>query len=188
MFAGNHTQEEIIKAAAQAGAEAALKTFADERKKEKQKRRDKRLKNTKLLLTNYRNFKEHSTKAIYDAEHSEDVIEIMDLMWDPNNRSEQLVESIKRSAVRTNIIMAHIENMLNTYCELCEKSKNPADKRKYNVLYERYISDEKYTIDEIASHHNIDPRTVYLDIEAATNVMAVLIFGVDYILGDKGSN
>ena len=181
----NYTQEELIKAAAKAGAEAALATLEKERQKESRNRRDKRLKNTKLLLSNYRNFKEYSINAIYAAEQAEDIIEILDLMWDPNNRSEQIVESIKKSAVRTKIIMTHIEGMLNTYREICEKSKNPTDMRKYKVLYDRFISDEPHTIDEIAQKHSIEPRTVYLDIDAAVNVMAVLIFGVDCIFGNK---
>ena len=181
----NLSQEEIIRQAAKAGAEAALATLEKERQKEVRNRRDKRLKNTKLLLSNYRNFKEYSINAIYAAEQAEDIIEILDLMWDPNNRSEQIVESIKKSAVRTKIIMTHIEGMLNTYQDICEKSKNPTDMRKYEVLYDRYISDEQHTVDEIADKHNIDPRTVYHDIDAAVNVMAVLIFGVDCIFGSK---
>ena len=181
----NLTQEEIIRQAAKAGAEAALATLEKERQKESRNRRDKRLKNTKLLLSNYRNFKEYSINAIYAAEQAEDIIDLLDLMWDPNNRSEQIVESIKKSAVRTKIIMTHIEGMLNTYRDICEKSKNPTDMRKYEVLYDRYISDEQYTINEIAEKHNIEPRTVYLDIDAAVNVMAVLIFGVDCIFGNK---
>lgn len=181
----NYTQEELIKAAAKAGAEAALATLEKERQKEDRNKRDKRLKNTKLLLSNYRNFKEYSINAIYSAEQSEDIVDILDLMWDPNNRSDQIVESIKKSAIRTKIIMSHIEGMLNTYSELCERSKNPTDKRKYNVLFDRYFSDEQYTVDEIAKKYSIDPRTVYLDIDAAVNVMAVLIFGVDCILGNK---
>lgn len=181
----DYMQEELIKAAAKAGAEAALIAFEKEKQKERRNRIDKRLKNTKLLLSNYRNFKEYSINAIYSAEQAEDIIDILDLMWDPNNRSAQVVESIKKSAIRTKIIMTHIEGMLNTYREICEKSRNPTDMRKYQVLYERYISDEQYTIDDIAKIHSIEPRTVYLDLDSAINVMAVLIFGVDCILGEK---
>ena len=106
-------------------------------------------------------------------------------MWDPNNKSEQIVESIKKSAIRTKIVMVHIDSMLRTYRELCEHSKNPNDLRKYKVLYERYISDEQYTIDEIAENHNIEPRTVYLDINGAVNSMATLIFGVDCFFDER---
>lgn len=179
-----YTKEELLEAA-KVGAEAAIEAMAKEKQKEDKNKRDRRLRNTKLLLSNYRNFKEYSINAIYSAEQAEDLVDILDLMWDPNNRSNQIVESIKKSAIRTKIIMTHIESMLNTYRDLCEKSKNPTDKRKYSVLFDRYFADEQLTIDEIAKKHSIEPRTVYLDIDAAINVMAVLIFGVDCILGNK---
>lgn len=179
-----YTKDELIEAA-KVGAEAAIATLEKERSKEAHRKRDKRLKNTKLLLANYRNFKEYSINAIYSAEQSEDIVDILALMWDPNNKSEQIVESIKKSAIRTKIVMVHIDSMLRTYRELCEHSKNPNDLRKYKVLYERYISDEQYTIDEIAENHNIEPRTVYLDINGAVNSMATLIFGVDCFFDER---
>lgn len=177
--------EDVIKVAAKAGADAAIAHIEEKQRKEAKEKHDTRLRNTKLLLKNYRSFKEHSIKAVYSAQQAEDVEDILSLMWDPNNRGKQIVESIKASAVRTKIIMSHIDSMLNTYKQICESSKNSTDQRRYNVLYDRYISDEIITIDEIAKRYSIDPRTVYLDIDTGTDVMAALIFGVDFILGGK---
>ena len=44
--------EDIYAKAAEIGAKEALKTYAQERKKEQGKRADRRLRNTKLLLRN----------------------------------------------------------------------------------------------------------------------------------------
>jgi len=178
----NLSQEEIIKIAAKTGADAALVKFEQQRKQEDRHWSDRRFRNTKMLLSNYRDFKEYSLNAIYDAEQSDECVDIMDMMWGPHNRAEQIVESIKRSAVRTKIIMTHIEGMLSTYSYITLNTKNPAERRRYDVLYDRYISEEQITIDEIALKYSIEPRTVYMDIEAAIERMSRLIFGIDYIL------
>ena len=178
-------QEEIIRIAAKAGADAALAKMEQQRKAEDKQWSDRRFRNTKLLLSNYRDFKEYSVNAIYEAEQSEEVVDIMELMWDPQNRAEQIVESIKRSAIRTKIIMTHIEGMLSSYSFITSNTKNPAEKRRYEVLCDRYIAEEQITIEEIAIKYSIEPRTVYMDIEAAIERMSRLIFGIDYILRGK---
>jgi hypothetical protein len=104
-------------------------------------------------------------------------------MWDPNNRHDLVVESIKASAVRTAIIIEHIDGMLNIYQTMCYNSHNDVDKRRYDILSDRYISDEQLTMAEIAEKQCIDERTAYNDLKTATNSMAKLIFGIDYLKG-----
>lgn len=182
----NFNQEEIIKLAAAEGAKAGIEKYKSEQNKAKRKQNDRRLKNAKLLLQNYRDFKSYSENAKYTAEQAEDAIDILDLMWDPNNRSDLVIESIKASAVRTKIIMAHIDGMLNTYKELCERSTDPIQYRRYAILFDRYISDEQPTMDEIANKFHIDKRTAYLDLDTATQRVAKLVFGIDYITERNG--
>lgn len=169
--------EKELQAMANMAAEAAVKRMNEDRKRT----RDKRLANAKLLLSHYREFKEFSKSAIYTAKQAEieSASDILDLMWDPNNKSERVVESIKRSAITTTVIMAHIDGMLKVYKDICEASKNPADRRKYNVMYDRYISDERFTIEEIGYKYHIEPSTVYANLDAAIDKIAILIFGID---------
>lgn len=175
--------EEIIKLAAKHGADAAIEKMRKEEQRKEREWHNRRMKNTKLLLSNYRDFKAYSTNAVFSASQSEDIVDILDLMWDPHNRSEQIVESIKKSAVRTEIIMTHVDNMLSVYHRACMVSKKQEDHRRYEVLYDRYISDEPLTVDEIADKQRVDVRTIYLDLNAATGRMAKLIFGIDFIVG-----
>ena len=171
--------EKELQAMANMAAEAAVKRMNEEKKRT----RDKRLANAKLLLSHYREFKEFSKSAIYTAKQAEieSASDILDLMWDPNNKSERVVESIKRSAITTTVIMAHIDGMLKVYENICNSSKRDYDRRRYNVMYDRYISDETYEIEEIAERYHIDPRTVYMDLDVATDKMAKLIFGIDSV-------
>ena len=146
----------------------------------------KTTKDLKMQNFYYRDFKSYSDNAKYTAEQAEDAIDILDMMWDPNNRSDLVIESIKASAVRTKIIMAHIDGMLNTYKELCERSTDPIQYRRYAILFDRYISDEQPTMDEIAAKYNIDKRTAYLDLDTATKRVAKLVFGIDYMTERNG--
>ena len=101
---------EIVKAA-KAGADAAMEHFRAEKLKEKRNRKDRRLHNTKLLIRHYRTFKEYVNNAVFEREESnEDALgAIEELMWEPRVTADMVVESIKRSAARTQIIINHID-------------------------------------------------------------------------------
>ena len=176
------TQEEIIKIAAKAGADAAIAKIELARGKESKEWHDRRLRNADLLILNYRDFKECAANAIYDAEQSDEVVNILDLMWDPHYRSEQIIESIKSTAIRTKIIVTHIEGMISVYRTISFGAKNPVEKRRYETLYDYYIADVPLSISEIAIKQDVVPRTVYDDLKAASKRMATLLFGVDAIL------
>lgn len=179
---------EIIKLAAAEGAKAAVNEYRSEQKKNIEKINDSRLNNTKLLLENYRDFKKCAENAKYTVEQAEDSIDYLDLLWDPYNRSDYKVESIKSNTLKTNIIVAHIDGMISTLKELCENSHNHIEIRKFNILYDRYISNTELDIDEIADKYFVDKRTVYNDIKSMINRLAKLIFGIDYALNKQNDN
>lgn len=179
----NDELSEIIRIAAQEGANTAIKHISDERRKEKRQRKDRRLHNTKLLIRNYRSFKEYVNNAVFDDEEPrEDALEaIEELMWEPRVTSDIVVESIQRSMTRTKIIIEHIERMMEVYSAICEQSKSEVKIRRSKVLYDMYISNIPHSKTEIADAYFIDKRTVYKDVEAACKELSVLLFGVDSI-------
>ena len=87
--------EELIRLAAKEGSKAGVEAYRKEQKKAHEKLSDRRLRNVKLLLQNYRELKQHAENAVYTAEQAEDAMDILDMMWDPHNRSAATVESIK---------------------------------------------------------------------------------------------
>lgn len=176
--------EALIRLAAEAGAKAALETIEKEKQKEQKSRHDRRLRNTKLLLRNFRMFKEHCAHAVFDASQlDENAIDILDLMWGRSG-NDNIVESIKRSAQRTQIIVKHITDMLELYEIYCIRSGKAEDARRYRVLEAMYISDERMTVPQIAAAETIDERTVYKDIDAAAEKLSALIFGIDGLKGE----
>lgn len=179
----NFTQEEIIKLAAAEGARVAEKRFAKLQKDAAEKAQDRRLHNTKLLIRNYRIFKAHAESAISTAEECEDsVFDILAMMSDKEYRkAETTVKAIQSSAARTAIIINHITAMVETYEIWCQKSGKPENERRCRVLKALYIDDDPPTPDELADREGIDKRTVYKDVDAASEILAALIFGIDSI-------
>lgn len=172
--------KEITDNAVATGAKEALKVYQQERKKEQSKRADRRLRNTKLLLRNYHMLKEHAENSVFGRTQMEesalDILESMMNMYD----NEVIIESIKRSATRTAIIVSHIETMFGLYEAYCEKSLNKeVDCRRYKVAVDRYISDPVLSVKEIAQKYNMSKENVYSDLRVAEERLTALIFGVD---------
>lgn len=185
-----HLPQEVVEAisviAGKAGAKAAAEIIAKEQQKERESRYDRRLGNTKLLLQNYRMFKEHCTRAVFDAsqldENAENAIDILDLMWGRDGKN--FVASIKRSAQRTQIILRHIDEMLDAYAGLCQLSGREEEMRRMRSVFALYIDNPGKTIQEISELENVNTSTVYRDIAIATEKLTGLIFGLDGLNSD----
>lgn len=172
--------ETIIKKAA---AEAAKKVVSEQRA-EREGRCKRRLRNTKLLLKNYQNFKAHCTGAVFtdedgdhDGSEEESAIEILDMMMQRSSGTA-VVESIKMSCRRTKIIIKHIDTMLKMFEAYCMMQKDPAILRGYKILRAIYIDDGK-TIEEAAESVGVSVRQAYRDRDEAIDSLSVYMFGVD---------
>jgi predicted DNA-binding protein YlxM (UPF0122 family) len=169
-----------IKQGVEAGTEAAMKYISEEKDTQRKGRYDRRLRNTRLLLKNYRALKLHAKGAIYNAKQAkESAIDILDSLDDLQFDGGLYIESIKRSQQRTIIILRHIDEMLNYYRISCEQSGREEDMRCYRIIMATYIDEEKMSTGEIAENEHIERRTVYKNISAAIKPISALIFGVD---------
>lgn len=172
--------KDIYEKAATIGANEALKTFKQEQKKEYSRRSDRRLRNTKLLLRNYHMLKEHAENSVFGRTQMEesalDILESMMSMYD----NDVIIESIKRSATRTAVIVSHIETMFGLYAAYCDKSPNrDIEMRRYEVLWDMYMAEDTLSAKEVAEKQHVSKDTVYTDIRMATEKLTALIFGVD---------
>jgi uncharacterized membrane-anchored protein YjiN (DUF445 family) len=156
----------------------------EEEAKTAKTRHNRKRANTKALLRNYRSFVEHSDSAIYDATHLDEeetkLTEVLEQMSE-NSKGNLRVESIKESVARTRLIITHINEMLERYKIMCERSPKPEDLRRYKIVYAMYISPEIKSADEIACDNGVDRSTVYRDVDMAIERITALIFGIDGI-------
>lgn len=172
--------KDIYEEAAAIGAKEALKMFEQKQKNERGKRADRRLRNTKLLLRNYHMLKEHAENSVFGRTQMEesaiDILESMMSIYD----NEIIIDSIKRSATRTAVIVSHIETMFGLYEAYCSKAPNrEIEMRRHEVVWDMYMADDVLSAKEIADKQNISTRNVYEDIKVATERLSALIFGVD---------
>lgn len=124
--------------------------------------------------------KEHAEKSVFGRTQMEesalDILESMMSIYD----NEVIIESIKRSATRTAVIVSHIETMFGLYAAYCEKSRNrEIDTRRYEVVWDMYMAEHTMTAKEIAQKQHISKDTVYSDVRNSIERLTALIFGVD---------
>ena len=141
---------DLLEKAAEVGANAGIDKYVEELKKSQKKRGDRRLHNTKLLLRNFRMLQENAENSVFGR-----------------TQMEESAADI-------------LESMMNIYIEVCcEKSSNELDKRRYDIIYGLYISEDKISRKELAEKWNVSNDTTYIDEKIALERLSALIFGVD---------
>ncbi|WPS86479.1 hypothetical protein SMD22_18475 [Brevibacillus halotolerans] len=167
---------ELLESITRAAVQAVIDFQVKEKKKQEKAKKDWRLRNTKLLLKNYRSFVAHSLEIHEEMDAFKKAKALEELYSE-----DFAVESIKRSKQRTYAMVKFMERMLDVYRTMCEDSEQPEDMRRYQVICEMYIWGKKSTAEQVAKCHKIEVRTVYRDINEAAKTLSVLIFGVDGI-------
>lgn len=176
----NRVMEIAVQRGTEAGIKAAMDYLAEEKKQLKKGRYDRRLRNTRLLLKNYRSFRNYAKNAVYKASQlKENAVDILDGLDEYSFDDSLYIESIKKSQQRTLIILKHIDEMLRYYRIDCEQSGKDEAMRRYRIIMAYYIDEPKRNAEEIAESEHIERRTLYKDINIALKPIAALIFGVD---------
>ena len=157
-----------------------IRKLREEETKLLKSRHDKKRANVKLVLRRFREIEEHVNKAVHSALQAEEDLTLQDLLelMGGGSRDSFRIESIRESAAKSRLLVTHMHKMIEAYKEACERSEKDEEKRRYRVLYKTYISPEPKTADEIAQEEYVDKSTIYRDIDAAADKLAVLFFGV----------
>ena len=174
--------EKIIVISSENAAKVAIDKVEKERTHQIKRQSNKMLHNTKLLLTTYRELKCNAEESIYGkTQMQESAADILDTMMNVYD-DHIIVDSIRRSATRTAIMVQHIEKMLEIY-EMYAKAGNCIDQRQYDVIYQMYIAPEKSSASKLARKHHCSKETIYKDIHIVIQKLSSLIFGIDGIKG-----
>lgn len=177
---GEFNEKELVKMAAEVAAAKAIETVEKERVKSRKQRKDWRLRNTRLLLEHYQEFKLHAENSFYDIQKAIESAnqEAATYTEEISTKKDLYVKSIMLSAGRTGTLMEHVNQMLNLYCLQCQNSSTEKQ-RRFRIIEKRYLGYKDKSIQDIAKEENIDKSTIYRDIEAAINDLSILIFGID---------
>jgi hypothetical protein len=152
----------------------ALEFLEKQRETEEKKGRDKRLRNTKLLLRNYREFKAYAARIESKKLQTEDIenIDIKELLV----FGEDIVKSIKQTTQRTLVMVRHLDQALSVLKTVNEQEKSSGASKQYDILHERFVMG--ITIAELADVYGINERSVYKAIDAAAERLTIILFGV----------
>lgn len=178
--------EKMIESGVNEGIQKGLKQYDNMQKNKTKFRYDKRLRNTRLLLKNYRSFVEHCDNAKYLVENpikkeiEKDNLKVQ-LFDDFYNLQDDayIVASILKSKEKTRIILDHINLCLDFFQAKAIKTNNQEMIRRYNVISDLYINETLMTYEEIAEIEHISQKTVNRDRKKAIEELSVLIFGID---------
>jgi hypothetical protein len=161
---------EVMEMAAQKGAEVALKEY----QRRKAEQTSKQLGNTELLLRNYRRLAIHRKDTVYSYQKAMDVLGEINYGDD-----EQCFKSLKKSADRTAIVVAHINKMMDAFYYLSFHEKTAEMIRGYKIIKMLFIDDERKNPEDICDELGISQRTFYRCKKDASRFLSALIFGVD---------
>nr|DAO96551.1 MAG TPA: hypothetical protein [Caudoviricetes sp.] len=145
---------------------------------------DTRIKNTRLLLKNYRNFVKACKQATFTEKELETatVEEVLDKLFCQSYDEVTVVQSILTSKKRTEIILTHIERIINFYLFEADQSKNDEKWRKAHILNDLYVEGKyKPKISVMSEKYHISERQIRRDANSAIEEIAVLMFGIDGI-------
>lgn len=175
--------EAIVRLASETAVESYRKELERQQEQNGKARRERHhrvVNSAKMLLKNYRRFKKMTVSSVYgkDTSTNETLVELLELMQGIYRSGELEVVSIKDRVARTELMIEHIDAMLEVYKKDCNRS--PEGQRRYRVIYWMYLSeDESKTAEDIAEMENVVVRTVFRDIKTAYEELAVLFFGID---------
>lgn len=145
---------------------------------------DTSIKNTRLLLKNYRSFVKACKQATFTEKELETatVEEVLDKLFCQSYDEVTVVQSILTSKKRTEIILTHIERIINFYIFESEQSKNDEKIRKAHILNDLYVEGKyKPKINAMSEKYHISERQIRRDANSAIEEIAVLMFGIDGI-------
>jgi len=159
------TADEVIDGLIDKAVKKAIKEYAKEQKNEKKR---KALHNTKLLLKSYEKIKSSVEEAVSEASQLEDH------PFDCDDEDDVYIASIRRSKLKSLIVVSHIDRALVLTKEEYEKNDMIY---KYDAFYECLMNG--VTCEAEAEILITSTVTVRRWIAEVTKEISIRIFGID---------
>ena len=176
--------EQLVEEGVAKGVKKGIEQLKNEERLKEKITYDTRIKNTRLLLKNYRNFVKACKQATFTEKDLETatVEEVLDKLFCQSCDEITVVQSILTSKKRTEIILTHIKRIIDFYLYESDHSNNDEKKRKAHVLNDLYVIGKyKPKINDMSEKYHISERQIRRDANSAIEEIAVLMFGIDGI-------
>lgn len=176
--------EDLIATGVERGIEKGLERARSEERLKEKITYDIKLKNTRLLIKNYRKFIkacEQATCTEHELETAT-VDEILDKLYCTAYDEITVVQSILASKKRTEIIIEHIKKIVKFYVFDAKNSKNNEKIRRACLIEDLYINGNvKPKISEMSEKYHVSERQIGRDQNTAIEEIAIFMFGIDGI-------
>jgi len=173
----NVSVDKIIEIGVQAGVKEALIQIRRDKEEQIKFKSDRRLRNTDLLLRSYNNLQKHYASAVYTTEQIKEQ-DVDDFVQELDELDGELyINAIKRTHIRTKIMLEHVNKVLRYYKYSCNSSGDESVSRRYEVVSMFYI--KRKTYDQICEELHCSSKTVGRDKRKALEDVSVLLFGID---------
>ena len=129
--------EAIVRLASETAVESYRKELERQQEQDGKALRERHhrvVNSAKMLLKNYRRFKKMTVSSVYgkDTSTNETLVELLELMQGIYRSGELEVVSIKDRVARTELMIEHIDAMLEVYKKDCNRS--PEGQRRYRGI------------------------------------------------------
>lgn len=173
------TVDKAIELGVQAGVKEALGMIKLDKLEKSKYNKDRRLRNTDLLLRNYNSLTEHYKRAVYTTEKTE-CINVNDLLDELDEQEDEVyIDAIYRTRARTQIMIEHIDSVFGYYEYKANKDNDINAIRRYNVIKLLYFKGKRYF--EVSEELNCSTKTINRDRKLAIEELSTLFFGIDGI-------
>lgn len=130
--------------------------------------KERRLRNTKLLLEKYRLFKINKELTIKDLELYEHIV------YDPDDLS---LKSVMISKAKTIKMLDYLDKALEEYRLACMQKTNGEE--RWELLYRVYIHPTARTVKQAARSLSIPKTTAYRYIDMMVEELSSILWGMD---------
>lgn len=136
---------------------------------ERKHRKDWRLRNTSLLLKNYRKLKAHCDNVVEDLEVYKDMV------YDPKGLK---LDTLMQYKTRTAKMLQYFDTIFKAYGEMSKYEGHSAE-RRYRIVSRMYVENQGASATELSEYYNIDRSTVTRDTTKAIEELSIMLFGID---------
>jgi hypothetical protein len=158
-------QIEIITSLA---SQEAIKQYKSQLKNQKKEEKDWRLRNTKLLLENYHGLKKHCEDIALQIKEYEGTV---------FNLEELTLETLMKYRLMTAKMMRHFDRMIYHF-RLDSETGSEEEQRRFKVIYHRYLSDNRLSVQKLCEMYHVEQGTIYRDTKMGITDLSVLLFGL----------
>lgn len=149
--------------------EAVLKAQKKINKEEQQEKKDWKLRNTKLLLKNYRMLHKHCEEIVEQLEGYEGIL---------FSSNELNLQTLMKYKAKTKKLMNYFDSTFSHYKDFC-LAQGINGTRKIGGIEKMYIDNHKMSVEKISEYYNVDKRTIHRDLKKGADELAIFLFGVD---------